>query len=119
MKYNLFLTLPFIAFLAVCHAEQNPASIHLKNGDVRFVELQLKPDSLPKLSIFFTNQKLLEIQTLITKNLGQPVSIFMNDTLVVAPRIKEPLIYKNRFLSLKFPDFDSASQAARLLIPIQ
>jgi hypothetical protein len=119
MKYNLVLAFLFMAFFAVCHAEQDSASLQLQKGDVRYVELELRPESAPKLSIYFTNKKLLEAQTLISKNLNQPISIFMNGKLVVAPRIKEPLIYKNRFLSLRFPDFDSAVLAARLLVPTQ
>lgn len=93
------------------------ADFHLTARDVKLVELELKPKVPPRLRIHLTNQKFLEAQALIAKNLDQPVSIYRDQQRVLTTTFTEPLIYRSRTLVLQITDYDVATTVARQLLP--
>jgi hypothetical protein len=112
MKLAVLLTL-----LAVLTPATQAASLDLTAKDIQSVEIELKAGTKPRLRIFFSKPALERAQQLVAENLDTPFPITMNGTVVVTPRLKEPFQARARFLSLLFPDFESAAAAARLLVP--
>ncbi|MDZ4286872.1 MAG: hypothetical protein U0984_02880 [Prosthecobacter sp.] len=120
MKHFLILALLFLVSFAAQGAEPTSAAspaLHLKPADVERVEIRLEPKSDPQVRVYLANAKLKELQSLTQNDLAQPISIFMNDKFIVAPQIKEPFSVKIRFMTLRYSDFDSATQIARLFMP--
>lgn len=91
--------------------------LHLKPNDIERIIIELENDSKPQVRVFFSKDKLSETQSLIENNLNRPISIYMNEALIVEPTLKEPLKAKIRYLTLTFNDFATASQVARGLVP--
>ncbi|TDU64312.1 hypothetical protein EI77_04200 [Prosthecobacter fusiformis] len=116
MKKYLLLTLVSLILTSSQGAEPG-GSLYLKPKDVDHVEIELEYDSNPQLRVYFTSAKLSETQTVVENNLNKPISIFMNDTLIVAPTLKEPLKSKIRYLTLTFTDFETTAQVARGFVP--
>lgn len=115
MKRTLILSALFLTTLAA-HAADPAASLYLKPKDIDHVALELEPDSNPQLRIFFSSSKLGETQKVVENNLSKPISLYMNDTLIVEPTLSAPLKSKIRYLTLTFNDFDMAAQVARGLV---
>ncbi len=119
MKRSLILAALCLAFIAAPAPAAPPVStsLHLQPADVEHVEIDLDPKTTPLVRVYFTNAKLSETQALIKNNLDKPIEVYMQDKLVVAPIIKDPLMTRVKFLKLRFADFDSAAQAAKMFVP--
>lgn len=118
MRRFLLPALALLSLACTSALRADPASeLHLKPADIERLIIELENDSKPQVRVFFTKAKLSETQGLIESHLNQPISIFMNDQLIVEPTLKEPLKAKIRYLTLTFDDFATASQVARGLVP--
>lgn len=118
MKRLLFPALLSLSLALTPALQADPSTeLHLKPADIERLIIELENDSKPQVRVFFSKDKLSETQTLIEKNLGKPISIYMNETLIAEPTLKEPLKAKIRYLTLTFNDFATASQVARGLVP--
>lgn len=96
---------------------QNPV-LNLAPGDVERVQIELVPnDPSPKLIVYFSKQKLLELQDIILANYGQPVSFVTNGQVIVEPLIQSQLLYKKRTVTLQFPNVKAALKTAEMLVP--
>jgi len=95
----------------------NPV-LTLRPGDVERVQIELVPDEpSPKLIVYFSKAKLLELQDIISKNYGQPVSFVTNGQVIVEPIIQSQLLYKKRTVTLQFPNVKAALATAEKLVP--
>lgn len=112
-----FLILSVLSLLTLTVSGADAPSLHLKPKDIERLELRLAPDSKPQVRVYILGSKLGETQEVVQNNLGTPIFIYMNDTLVVKPTLKEPLQAKIHYLTLTFADFDSAAQVARGFVP--
>lgn len=113
MKHLLILTCLFLPLLAAHGADPVASSLHFKPQDIERVVIELESNGKPQVRVYLDKSRLGETQTVVENNLNKPVAIYMNDTLVVEPTLKEPLKAKIRYLTFTFNDFDTAAQVAR------
>lgn len=107
--------LPLILLVITCATQA--AELHLKPADIERLELRLTYETKPQVRVYFQGGKLEEVQDVVESNLGKPISIYMNESLIVEPTLKEPLKAKLQYLTLTFADFATAAQVARGFVP--